>query len=76
MTIKVLTFSSLYPNNVNATFGVFVETRLRELIKNTDIESFVVAPVPSFMGSQKFRNVYAHYSSAAIVCILHRKHSR
>ena len=48
MAMKILTFSSLYPNSANPSFGIFVENRLRELLKTTDIDAVVVAPVPYF----------------------------
>ena len=48
MAIKILTFSSLYPNSANPSFGIFVENRLRELLKTTDTDAVVVAPVPYF----------------------------
>lgn len=46
--LRVLLFSSLYPNAVQPTFGVFVETRLRELMSRHPVEACVVAPVPWF----------------------------
>lgn len=46
--MKVLLFSSLYPSSVRPIFGVFVETRLRELLKSGKVEAKVVAPVPWF----------------------------
>jgi len=48
MAMKILTFSSLYPNSANPSFGIFVENRLRELLKTTEIEAVVVAPLPYF----------------------------
>ena len=44
--IKILTFSSLYPNAVHPTHGIFVENRLRHLLESGEIEVRVVAPVP------------------------------
>ena len=46
--IKILTFSSLYPNAVQPTHGIFVENRLRHLLDSGEIEVKVVAPVPWF----------------------------
>ena len=46
--IRTLLFSSLYPSEVRPIHGIFVETRLRELIKSGQVESKVVAPVPWF----------------------------
>lgn len=46
--IKILTFSSLYPNAIQPTNGIFVENRLRHLIASGEVEVKVVAPVPWF----------------------------
>lgn len=46
--MRLLTFSTLYPNAARAGHGIFVETRLRHLLASGRIESRVVAPVPWF----------------------------
>jgi glycosyltransferase involved in cell wall biosynthesis len=46
--IKTLLFSTLYPSAVRPVHGIFVETRLRELLKTGEVETKVVAPVPWF----------------------------
>ena len=46
--IRSLLFSTLYPSSARSGHGIFVETRLRELLKTGGIESKVVAPVPWF----------------------------
>jgi glycosyltransferase involved in cell wall biosynthesis len=46
--IKTLLFSSLYPSAVRPIHGIFVETRLRELVKTGLVQTKVVAPVPWF----------------------------
>ena len=46
--MKILTFSSLFPNQVKPNHGIFVETRLRHLVGSGAVESRVVAPVPWF----------------------------
>jgi glycosyltransferase involved in cell wall biosynthesis len=46
--IKTLLFSTLYPSSARPVHGIFVETRLRELLKSGDVETQVVAPVPWF----------------------------
>jgi teichuronic acid biosynthesis glycosyltransferase TuaC len=46
--MKVLTFSSLYPNAARPAHGVFVETRLRQLVASGQVQSTVIAPVPWF----------------------------
>ena len=46
--IKTLLFSSLYPSAVRPIHGIFVETRLRELVKTGQVQTKVMAPVPWF----------------------------
>ena len=46
--LRLLTFSTLYPNSVMPRHGVFVEQRLRHLMASGVAESTVVAPVPWF----------------------------
>jgi len=46
--MRILTFSTLYPNAARPGHGIFVETRLRQLVASGKVESKVVAPVPWF----------------------------
>ena len=46
--IRLLTFSTLFPNNMRPNHGVFVANRLRHLVASGDVTSTVVAPVPWF----------------------------
>lgn len=46
--MKVLTFSTLYPNAARPAHGLFVETRLRQLLAGGQAEARVLAPVPWF----------------------------
>jgi glycosyltransferase involved in cell wall biosynthesis len=46
--IRLLTFSSLFPNAARPNHGVFVENRLRHLVASGEATSLVVAPVPWF----------------------------
>ena len=46
--IRLLTFSTLFPNNARPNHGVFVENRLRHLVESGQAVSQVVAPVPWF----------------------------
>ncbi len=46
--MKILTFSTLYPNREQPGHGIFVETRLRYLVASGKIDSRVIAPVPWF----------------------------
>lgn len=46
-TIRLLTFSTLYPNNARPNHGIFVENRLRHLVNDGQAcRSTVIAPVP------------------------------
>lgn len=57
--IRSLLFSTLYPSSVREVHGVFVETRLRELLRRGDIHTRVLAPVPWFFsGHPRF----GHYA--------------
>lgn len=54
-TMKLLTFSTLYPNAVTPHHGIFVENRLRHLLASGQVQSKVVAPVPWFpLGAKMF----------------------
>jgi glycosyltransferase involved in cell wall biosynthesis len=46
--IRIVTFSTLYPNEVQDTHGIFVENRLRHLVGSNKVSARVVAPVPWF----------------------------
>jgi len=61
--MKVLLFSSLYPSSVRPIHGIFVETRLRELIKTGQVEAKVVAPVPWFPSKAKRFGEYAQFAA-------------
>jgi glycosyltransferase involved in cell wall biosynthesis len=46
--VKILVFSSLYPNAAQPVHGLFVERRLLHVVATGRIEARVVAPVPWF----------------------------
>ena len=46
--LRTLLFSTLYPSSARPVHGIFVETRLRELLRSGEVETKVVAPVPWF----------------------------
>ena len=46
--MRLLTFSTLFPNRERPNFGVFVENRLRHLVATGEAHSTVLAPVPWF----------------------------
>lgn len=57
--IRLLTFSTLYPSSVRPGHGIFVETRLRELVSSGKVESRVIAPVPWFFSAHSRFGEYA-----------------
>lgn len=60
--IRTLLFSTLYPSSVRPVHGIFVETRLRELLKSGEVETKVVAPVPWFPFKAKMFGDYAQFA--------------
>lgn len=60
--IKLLTFTSLYPNSEQPSHGIFVENRLRHLLDSERVESRVVAPVPWFPFSGSHFGSYGKYA--------------
>jgi glycosyltransferase involved in cell wall biosynthesis len=60
--MKLLTFSTLFPNVVKPNHGIFVETRLRYLLASGKVESKVVAPVPWFPSTNEFFGDYAAFA--------------
>lgn len=46
--MKILTFSTLFPNTEKPGHGIFVETRLRHLVATGQVQARVVAPVAWF----------------------------
>ena len=61
--MKVLLFSSLYPSTVRPIHGIFVETRLRELLKTGQVQTKVVAPVPWFPSKSPRFGEYAQFAA-------------
>ena len=60
--MKILTFSTLYPNARRPNHGIFVETRLRKLLAGNQIEARVVAPVPWFPYTHACFGKYAAFA--------------
>ena len=60
--IKVLSFTTLYPNPAEPRFGVFVENRLRRLAETGQVALTVVAPVPWFPLTWERFGHYAAYA--------------
>lgn len=60
--MKIVTFSTLFPNQVKPSHGIFVETRLRHLVASGLLEARVVAPVPWFPFSGARFGQYANFA--------------
>jgi glycosyltransferase involved in cell wall biosynthesis len=60
--IRVLTFSTLFPNASQPVNAVFVENRLRHLVASGRVEARVVAPVPWFPSSHPRFGAWARYA--------------
>lgn len=61
--LKILTFSTLFPSSVRPVHGIFVETRLRELLKSGQVVSRVIAPVPWFPSANPRWGHYAQFAA-------------
>lgn len=61
--IRVLLFSTLYPSAARPLHGLFVETRLRELLKSREVEARVIAPVPWFPFRGKIFGEYGTFAA-------------
>lgn len=57
--IRTLLFSTLYPSSSRPLNGIFVETRLRELLRTGLVQTRVVAPVPWFPSTDPRYGEYA-----------------
>lgn len=62
--MKILTFSTLYPNAEKPGHGIFVETRLRHLVASGEVEARVVAPIPWFPLKHPRFGTYGAYARA------------
>ena len=62
--MKILTFSTLFPNSEKPGHGIFVETRLRHLVASGAVEARVVAPIPWFPSTNPRFGTYARFAKA------------
>lgn len=62
--LRLLTFSTLFPNAAAPSHGVFVQNRLRHLIDSGEAESRVIAPVPWFPSRNARFGACAAYAAA------------
>lgn len=60
--LRILTFGTLYPNNIQNRHGIFVEQRLRRLFALGGIDCRVVAPVPWFPIGSRWFGRYAEFA--------------
>jgi len=63
--MKILTYSTLFPNAEFPRHGIFVEQRLRQLLTSNQIENRVIAPVPWFPFSAPIFGEYAKYAKVS-----------
>jgi glycosyltransferase involved in cell wall biosynthesis len=77
--LRILTFTTLYPNLSQPQHGIFVETRLRKLLASGVVNARVVAPCPWFpFASARFGRyaVFARMPSEETRHGLHIEHPR
>ncbi len=61
--IRLLTFSTLFPNSLQPNHGIFVQNRLRHLVASGEAVSTVVAPVPYFPSSHPRFGTWAKHAA-------------
>jgi glycosyltransferase involved in cell wall biosynthesis len=77
--LRVLTFSSLFPSEVRPRHGIFVETRLLNLLRDCAVDARVIAPVPWFPLRAPMFGRYAQFAATprrAVRNGLHVSHPR
>jgi glycosyltransferase involved in cell wall biosynthesis len=60
--VRLLTFTTLFPNQAQPNHGIFVENRLRHTLALGGIETTVLAPVPYFPWKAAIFGSYARYA--------------
>lgn len=63
MTIRLLTYTTLFPNCAQPGLGVFVAERLRHLLATNEVSLRVVAPVPWFPANLSWAGEYGKYAT-------------
>jgi teichuronic acid biosynthesis glycosyltransferase TuaC len=61
--LRVLTFSSLFPSPASPRHGIFVETRLAQLVHDCAVDARVIAPVPWFPFRAEVFGKYARFAA-------------
>src|SRR5262245_23913859 len=69
--LRILTFTTLYPNAAMPQHGVFVENRLRQLLASDEAVARVVAPVPYFPSRHSVFGRYASFARAPLAEVRH-----
>lgn len=64
MPLKILTFSTLFPNAAKPHHGIFTETSLRQQIATGELTAKVVAPIPWFPFSHRVFGEYGVFARA------------
>jgi teichuronic acid biosynthesis glycosyltransferase TuaC len=62
--VRILTFTTLYPNAAQPVHGVMVENRLRHLLATGQVAASVIAPVPWFPSQSDRFGPYATFAKA------------
>ena len=60
--LRLLTFSTLFPNAEHPNHGIFVENRLRALVATGAVRSTILAPVPYFPSSHPRFGAWARHA--------------
>jgi teichuronic acid biosynthesis glycosyltransferase TuaC len=60
--LRILTFTTLYPNAERPQYSVFVENRLRHLLASGEVSARVLAPVPYFPFRSERFGTYATFA--------------
>lgn len=60
--MRILNFSTLFPNATRPNHGIFVENRLRHLVRSGEVSAEVVAPVPFFPFKAELFGQYADFA--------------
>jgi glycosyltransferase involved in cell wall biosynthesis len=69
--MKILCYSTLYPNAAQPSHGIFVENRLRRLVETGEVEAKVLAPVPWFPFAHERFGAYAAFAKAPTFEVRH-----
>ena len=62
--LRILTFSTLFPNAAQPNHGIFVANRLQHLLESQEVDATVVAPVPWFPSANPRFGAWSRYVKA------------